>query len=213
MSEAQYPEDEFDRIGKRLPQGAHRPGQPWWHGFLPFVIAVIAAPLVAWALLLLINSHPADSGTAETPPKEDKSTNQSAASGAAETPHETETGKETPLSSSGAPEETTNRETAEVTPTTKSTPEKTIDKSSPISVFNASGINGLAAKTKQKIVTKGYTKVTADNFTGTKPRQNTIYFSAEHAAEAKEIQQVLQIDMIVERSNVTGVRVVLVKNL
>lgn len=220
MSEAQYPEDEFDRIGKRLPQGAHRPGQPWWHGFLPFVIAVIVAPLLAWAMLLLINSHPADTTSADVPSDADQSTSQSVSPDTAEAPHETEAGNETPATAEStatneSPAASETQATPTKTPETKpqEASEGTADKSSPVEVLNASGINGLAAKVKAKIAAKGYAKVSASNFTGTKPKQNTIYYSADHEAQAKEIQQALQIDMVMQRQGISGVQVVLVKNL
>lgn len=193
-----YPEDEFDRIGKTLPQGAHRPSQPWWHGFLPFVIVIIAAPLLAWALLLLIGSHPSDTAKNTTSPTPDTSVTEPAPSTSeAQTPAPEVTPSETP---SEAP-----------TSAEPSAPE--LDRTTEVAVLNASGVNGLAAKTKDRIAQKGYSKVTAKNFTGTKPRQNTIYFSSKCAEEAKEIQQILQIDMVVERADISGVQVVLVRSL
>lgn len=218
MSETQYPEDEFDRIGKRLPQGAHRPGQPWWHGFLPFVIAVIAAPLLAWALLLLIGSHPANVETSE--PSDDNAavSSQNGAldetdSGATGSADENDTGDNTSTPDEKAPEKEPPAGANQSEPVVEPSPEKTIDKSTPVAVLNASGINGLAAKTQEKISAKNYTSVTASNFTGSKPKQNTIYYSSQHVLEAKEIQQVLQIDMIVERKDVAGIQVVLVGKL
>lgn len=220
MSEAQYPEDEFDRIGKRLPQGAHRPGQPWWHGFLPFVIAVIVAPLLAWVMLLLINSHPADTSTADVSSKASQPANQSVSSEATQTPHESEAGDEspaTPESPSTSESPTTPETTGTSADSPNAAPQETeggsVDKSSSVEVFNASGINGLAAGVKAKIVAKGYATVTASNFTGTKPKQNTIYYSANHEAQAKEIQQVLQIDMLVQQQGISGVQIVLVEKL
>lgn len=220
MSEAQYPEDEFDRIGKRLPQGAHRPGQPWWHGFLPFVIAVIVAPLLAWVMLLLINSHPSGTNTADVSSETSQSANQSVSPDATQAPHETEAGNESPATpeSSSTSESPASSEIPDASADTpKAAPQETkggiVDRSSSVEVLNASGINGLAAGVKAKITAKGYAKVTASNFTGTKPKQNTIYYSADHEAQAKEIQQALQIDMLVQRQGISGVQVVLVKKL
>ncbi|MST49693.1 LytR C-terminal domain-containing protein [Mobiluncus porci] len=214
MSEAQYPEDEFDRIGKRLPRGAHRPGQPWWYGFLPFVIAIIAAPLLAWALLLLLGSHPASTNTGAEPSNPAPTTSDTARPNESVGPGETVAGNENSVGTgdTATPSETATSPSATASPAETPAADK-VDKATSVSVLNASGINGLAAKTKDKIAAKGYSQVVAENFTGTKPKQNTIYYPAASEAEAKEIQQVLGIDMIVPREDVTGVRVVLVGSL
>ena len=185
MDEARYPEDEFDRIGKNLPQGAHRPGQPWWHGFLPFVIVIIAAPLLAWAMLLLIGSHPSTANDAAGKPP----TSQTPNAVATPSPSETEKPSKKPAESAAPSEEPT------------------------VSVLNASGINGLAAKVKDKVAADGFTKVSAENFQGTKPSVNTIYYPADHEAEAREMQRILNIDMIVPKDGAQTVQIVLVSRL
>lgn len=206
MDEARYPEDEFDRIGKNLPQGAHRPGQPWWHGFLPFVIVIIAAPLLAWAMLLLIGSHPSTANDAANKPQMSQTPNTAA------TPSPAETGKpsEEPTESVAPSEEPT-----QTTPPAaeKTTEPPTADKSINVSVLNASGINGLAAKTKDKVAADGFTKVSAENFQGTKPSVNTIYYPSDREAEAREVQRVLNIDMIVPKDGLDKIQVVLVGRL
>lgn len=202
MDEARYPEDEFDRIGKNLPQGAHRPGQPWWHGFLPFVIVIIAAPLLAWAMLLLIGSHPSTANDAANKPQMSQTPNTAA------TPSPSETEKPT---ESVEPSE----EPTKTTPPAaeKTTEPPTADKSINVSVLNASGINGLAAKIKDKVAADGFTKVSADNFQGTKPAVNTIYYPSDREAEAREVQRVLNIDMIVPKDGLDKIQVVLVGRL
>ena len=206
MDEARYPEDEFDRIGKNLPQGAHRPGQPWWHGFLPFVIVIIAAPLLAWAMLLLIGSHPSTANDAATQPQVSQTPN----TAATPSPSETEKPGEEPTESVAPSEEPT-----KTTPPAaeKTTEPRTADKTITVSVLNASGINGLAAKTKDKVAADGFTKVSAENFQGTKPAVNTIYYPSDREAEAREVQRVLNIDMIVPKDGLETIQVVLVGRL
>lgn len=191
VKEESYPPDEFDRIAKNLPQGAHRPGQPWWRGFLPFVIVIIAAPLLAWATLLLIGSNPMGPG----------------GSAPTATVTKTATPNTSPTKLASTPAATPTQTQA---PEPKETP---LDKSSAVSVLNASGIGGLAARTKDKVAAQGYSRVTATNFSGAKPAQNTIYYPADKSGEAKDIQQILRIDMIVERAGITEIQVVLVSNL
>lgn len=202
MDEARYPEDEFDRIGKNLPQGAHRPGQPWWHGFLPFVIVIIAAPLLAWAMLLLIGSHPSTANDAANKPQMSQTPNTAA------TPSPSETEKPT---ESVEPSEEPTQSTPPAAEKTTEPP--TADKSINVSVLNASGINGLAAKIKDKVAADGFTKVSADNFQGTKPAVNTIYYPSDREAEAREVQRVLNIDMIVPKDGLDKIQVVLVGRL
>ncbi|MCV0020570.1 LytR C-terminal domain-containing protein [Mobiluncus curtisii] len=206
MDEARYPEDEFDRIGKNLPQGAHRPGQPWWHGFLPFVIVIIAAPLLAWAMLLLIGSHPSTVNDAAGKPP----TSQTPNAVATPSPSETEKPSKKPAESAAPSEEPT--QTTPPTAETKTEP-RAADKTITVSVLNASGINGLAAKVKDKVAADGFTKVSAENFQGTKPSANTIYYPADHEAEAREVQRILNIDMIVPKDGAQTVQIVLVGRL
>ena len=194
MSEARYPEDEFDRIGKNLPQGAHRPGQPWWHGYLPLVIVIIAAPLLAWAMLLLIGSHPSEANNAE-------------ATATSQAPNTDPT--QSPANTTEATGEPIESESATPTPEKPKEADKTVS----VAVLNATGINGLAAKQQAKIEDDGITNVSATNFTGTKPAVNTIYYPSDLEAEAKAVQEIMGIDMIVPKESVAGVQVVLVKSL
>lgn len=206
MDEARYPEDEFDRIGKNLPQGAHRPGQPWWQGFLPFVIVIIAAPLLAWAMLLLIGSHPSTANDAAAKPQTSQTPNTAATPSPAETVEPSEKPTE-----SAAPSEKPTQTTSPAAE--KSTEPRSADKTISVSVLNASGINGLAAKTKDKVAADGFTNVSAENFQGTKPSVNTIYYPSDREAEAREVQRVLKIDMIVPKDSLKTIQVVLVGKL
>ena len=103
-------------------------------------------------------------------------------------------------------------QTTPPTAETKTEP-RAADKTITVSVLNASGINGLAAKVKDKVAADGFTKVSAENFQGTKPSANTIYYPADHEAEAREVQRILNIDMIVPKDGAQTVQIVLVGRL
>ncbi|MDD9205074.1 hypothetical protein PU560_01175, partial [Georgenia sp. 10Sc9-8] len=79
MSKEQYdyPEDEFDVAGRnRGPNGAHRTPRPLWRALLPFLVVLVAAPLLAWGLVTLIGGQdePAPQATsqAEEEPAEEE---------------------------------------------------------------------------------------------------------------------------------------------
>lgn len=202
MSDAQFPEDEFDRIAQNLPQGSHRPGQPWWQGFLPFVIALIAAPLLSWAILLLLGSHNTSDVSSGASPSATATPNASASV----TPSETASARPTQTPSE-SPSESPNKASTDAHASGQA------DLGVSVEIVNAAGIEGLATKAKEILDSKGFTRVVAGNFEGNKPAQNSIYYDAAHQGEAKRIQQLLGIDMLFERDTVDGVYVVLTRDI
>lgn len=222
MSSDVYPEDEFDRIGRTLPRGAHRPGQPWWHGFLPLIAVFIIAPLLGWAAFLLI-------GAGGSGASSDASSSQVASSQAATDASAagSEAGSEAAGQVSEEPSEETSTATVAPTPQhiTSESPSPSAsagesreagvaggeDLSRKVAVLNASGITGLAGKIKEEVAAEGFSNVSADNYQGQRPAQNTIYYLESAEAEAKKIQQLLGIDMIVPRTQLSPeIQVVLV---
>lgn len=89
-------------------------------------------------------------------------------------------------------------------------PEEEVDYSLPISVYNASSIQGYAASIAQELGGAGFNVPVADNWTGNVPSQTTVYFSSNEAtalAVADEVGAVAVYEPTVE-----GVLVVLTAN-
>ncbi|MDO5672519.1 MAG: LytR C-terminal domain-containing protein [Actinomycetaceae bacterium] len=208
MSRDQYQEDEFDVAGDRLPKGAHREQQPWWQGILPFVVVLVVAPLLAWAIFLLIGH---DRGT---PPETAPSSTETTVN---ETPSEN-TGEKTeePVETEApaTQEPTQAPDNTEGAGPDEATPSGSVNTGAKVAVLNASGITGLAAEVANKVKSGGFTQVEASNFQGTKPGVNTIYFAPGFKDTAMKIQQVTQIDMVKEQTGLgSDISVVLIKRV
>lgn len=186
---SKYPEDEFDRAAEGVPEGVHRAPEPWWRGLLPYLVVIVAVPLVAWAGVALLSKMGATNPTAPTTPSAVAPAvpTQPAADGAtAQAPEETT-----------APAET---QAPPAEPTEEAAPaEEPADRSINVVVYNATDVAGLAGGAADKAKAAGYTNAAAKNFEGTAPSENTVYYAGEaNAAEAKEVAAALGITAVVD---------------
>ncbi|MEN0130566.1 MAG: LytR C-terminal domain-containing protein [Brevundimonas sp.] len=168
MSKADYsyPDDEFDApTGPDVPRGVHRAPISAWSRWWPFVVVIIVVPALAYALVTWASrdNTTTDSGTPEA------SASAPQASGTPTTSAEPST---TP---SEAPSDTPTQ-TEEATPTESPA---SVELDTPVVVYNAAGISGLAASTVTKLEGAGFTAAKADNFSGAKPGQSTVYYASE----------------------------------
>ena len=79
------------------------------------------------------------------------------------------------------PEESEASPTPEPTEEETNEPEDEVDYSLPISVYNASSIQGYAASIAQELGGAGFNVPVADNWTGNVPSQTTVFSSDEAA--------------------------------
>jgi len=137
-SEYPYPPDEFDREAATASlHGAHRAEHPFWRQNLVYLIIIAAAFVLLLVLLFAIG------GMGRNTPEE-----------RAEAP--TSAAEQTEQTSAEGGEETTAEETPAPEP----------DRSTPVMVVNAGGINGLAGAWQDTLESAGWTAVdvsTADN--------------------------------------------------
>lgn len=180
---SRYPEDEFDIAARnRGPKGVHRQGESAWRRLLPFLVVLIAAPLLAWGALSLLNQD-REEGTPVAVP--------------------TVTPTATPTVT---PEPTTTEPTApEETGTPEPTPGVEVDFAAPVAVLNGAGVSGIAARTADRLVGIGFTTVSAANYANAQPTVSTIFYNnAELAPTAEAIGAELGIDTLVELSSATN---------
>ncbi|WP_158580697.1 LytR C-terminal domain-containing protein [Cellulomonas rhizosphaerae] len=165
MSKANYPyaEDEFDApSGPDVPRGVHRAPRSAWSRWWPFLVVILVVPAIAYGLVTFASrdnspSTPSSSATSKAPG--------SSASTPSKSPSD-DASKE-PTKSDEPTEPTSEEPTAEVALAT------------PVTVFNAAGISGLAAGTVTDLKGAGFTNVTAANFVGTKPDVSTVYYASD----------------------------------
>ena len=194
---SRYPEDEFDIAARdRGPKGVHRQAESAFRRLLPFLIVIVAAPLLAWGILSLLNED-GDGGPVASPsaPATTASATASAPATASPTPEATATATPTP----------------EPSPTpTEAAEQVALD--APVAVLNGAGIAGIAGRTADRLTEAGFTAVTPGNFASAQPTNTTIYYNnAELAPTAQAIGVELGIDLMVELASATDSLVVVLR--
>lgn len=211
-----YPRDRFDDVERyTTQQGAHRRQFPVPKG-AGQLNAIIVAGGAALAIgigsyLWLYPSDPLNQAGADPdetvsapvedePQDVDEDIEPEEVVDPAESPNtvEIDDGEESP-----EPEETDEPTAQEDT----AEPEEAVDFELPVSVYNASTVQGYAASVAQDLGAAGFNVPVADNWSGQVPAQSTVYFSQQEAtarAVADEVGAVAVYDPSVE-----GVLVVL----
>ncbi|MDO5700441.1 MAG: LytR C-terminal domain-containing protein [Bowdeniella nasicola] len=202
-----YEEDEFDVAARdRGPTGVHRRLEPAWRRYLPFLIAIIVAPLLAWGAVQLLSAMRSD--TSDTP-----------------TPVATETSEETTPDASPSPEQNeTPAESAQPSESPEQSPElgedsepneedaagedgedaSEPDLTATVTILNGTRINGLAGRAAEALRSDGFTSVVPDNYRSATPAVDTVYYHSEaQKAAAEKIAQTFGIDRIVESASST----------
>ncbi|GEL95869.1 LytR C-terminal domain-containing protein [Cellulomonas composti] len=166
MSKADYPypDDEFDAAADpSAPRGVHRSPRSAWSRWWPFLAVLVLAPLLAYSLVTYMSRDTGSSGD------DDVTT-----SSATPTPGSSATAAPT----DGATEPTGEATQAE-SPTPTAEPTIAPVMSTPVAVLNGAGIQGLAGQGAEKLTDAGFTSVTSDNFSGTKPASSTVYYASD----------------------------------
>ena len=193
VADNEYPADEFDRLADtRTIRGTHRRKESnlkWW---LALVAVVILAPTAGWAISTYIGSSeekPVPTASAKPP--------SGAPSGASPT-----AGPSGDPSSSGGNKPSESGKTSG-SPSTDASATPSGQESStsadsgtgrPVLVLNGSKKPGLAATGKQKLEKAGYTKVSANNYSGGSPAVSTVFYAkASDAQAAKQVAAALGI--------------------
>ena len=187
MSRYEYPEDEFDAADDEgpVPVGVHRAPVPGWRSWVPLLAVLIIVPLLAWGAVQLLGhrgTRPAAESTAAAP-----------ASGG---------GAGAPASGSGAP--TTEQAPTGQAPTNGAEPTAAptnADLTTGVTIHNGAGVNGLGARTGDRLRNVGYTNVEVQQGTydNASPTTTTIFYADSGTeATARAVGQALGITNIVE---------------
>lgn len=187
MSRYEYPEDEFDAADDEgpVPVGVHRAPVPGWRSWVPLLAVLIIVPLLAWGAVQLLGRHgarPAAESTAAAP-----------ASGG---------GSGAPASGGQAP--ATGQPPATGAPTNGAEPTAAptnADLTTGVTIHNGAGVNGLGARTGDRLRNVGYTNVEVQQGTydNASPTTTTIFYADSDAeATARAVGQALGITNIVE---------------
>jgi len=192
-----YPPDEFDAPpDPDSPRGVHRAPQSAWSRWWPFLAVIVIVPLVAWGAVTMLanrgelpNANPTDSASAQVT---------------------TPVLASTPTSTGAPPTPTAPAITPTSQPTTPAkptTPAPSVDLTTPVTVLNGAGVNGLAATIKTNLVAAGFgaSSVTATNPTTAQrawSNVNVVYYgSASQQATAQLIGRTINVTNVVQSSS------------
>ena len=189
MSRYEYPEDEFDAADDEgpVPVGVHRAPVPGWRSWVPLLAVLIIVPLLAWGAVQLLGRHgarPAAEATAAAP-----------ASGGGG-------GSGAPASGGQAP--ATGQPPATGAPTNGAEPTAAptnADLTTGVTIHNGAGVNGLGARTGDRLRNVGYTNVEVQQGTydNASPTTTTIFYAdSDSESTARSVGQALGITNIVE---------------
>lgn len=184
-----YPRDEFDRVPENSARhGVHRASlEVPSRSLMPLMIFGVAA-LCIGLLAFLIVPRISGQNTAIKPPA-------SQSSSAPATPPSTRPA--TSAAPSVAPS------TAPVqTPSATPTADSLVDMSTPVAIFNATGISGLAAKYTGTLTANGWTVSQATNWSGTPQSVSSIVYSGvTEKANAQALGKLLNITTLLDSAD------------
>ena len=189
MSRYEYPEDEFDAADDEgpVPVGVHRAPVPGWRSWVPLLAVLIIVPLLAWGAVQLLGRHgarPAAEATTAAP-----------ASGGGGGSGAPASGGQTPA---------TGQPPATGTPTNGAEPTAAptnADLTTGVTIHNGAGVNGLGARTGDRLRNAGYTNVEVQQGTydNASPTTTTIFYAdSDSESTARSVGQALGITNIVE---------------
>jgi len=180
VSKADYPyaDDEFDApTGPDVPRGVHRAPRSAWSRWWPFLVVILVVPAIAYGLVTFASRD----NSSSTPTS---STTSKAPSASASKP-------------STSPSAESSSEPSEPAESASEEPTAEVALATPVTVFNAAGISGLAASTVTDLKGAGFTNVTAANYVGTKPGESTVYYASDDLkATADLVAQTIGIDTV-----------------
>lgn len=189
MSRYEYPEDEFDAADDEgpVPVGVHRAPVPGWRSWVPLLAVLIIVPLLAWGAVRLLGHHGARPAA--------ESTTAAPASGGGGGSGAPASGGQTPA---------TGQPPATGTPTNGAEPTAAptnADLTTGVTIHNGAGVNGLGARTGDRLRNAGYTNVEVQQGTydNASPTTTTIFYAdSDSESTARSVGQALGITNIVE---------------
>lgn len=184
-----YEEDEFDLAAReRGPRGVHRPVQPRWKRLLPYLVALALAPILAFAVISLLNKDAAPDGD---------QTDAAATSEVTVAPTE-------PAATEPAPPAEATEPAAPAEPTTEAPPPPDVRYDTTVVVLNGAGVQGIAGRGADRLAAAGFTSTQADNYNQTSPENSTVYYASPELADtANAVGEALGITAIVEDAEAT----------
>ncbi|MEE1324601.1 MAG: LytR C-terminal domain-containing protein [Bifidobacteriaceae bacterium] len=204
-------DDEFENP-REGPVGLHRGRKSRGARFRPYAVTAVAAIVVAlcawlvWSGKLQSASTNSDA-TRPTSSVRTASSAQKAPSSSSSSSADSTTTAGVAPSNSSSDSSNTPSSTATIHNTTSqssatSSASSTPNYSSQVTIYNANGAAGLAARTASVLESVGYTNVQAKNYSGTRPQADVVWYSsASEKTTADAVAQKLGISAVVQQNS------------
>lgn len=195
-----YARDEFDRVPEASArQGVHRavsaPARARLWPILAVGIGSLAVGVFAFLLLPQLGfqaaASPLSAMTAEAPPSSEPGSQSSPSASPTATPSAGATSSATASSTPSASESASAGDSAVLN-------SADVDKSQPVSVYNATLTSGLAGRVGATVEKDGWVLGEVSNWQGAPQQESVIFYSGAHKANAEALGALLNITKLVE---------------
>lgn len=182
---SQYPKDEFDLAGEDMPVGMHRPQPSRWKNVIPFLVILVAVPVLGWGASQLLTSSSTVTVQSGAPTVSNQVQSESQSNAVVEEPQSVPAPEPDPAPQSDAPQSEPPSQAAQ------------INYNVAISVLNGTGTQGLAANKAAALNEAGFPGTTAANADGWASEVSAVYYeSSQVEASAREIARILGIETV-----------------
>ncbi|WP_175957468.1 LytR C-terminal domain-containing protein [Schaalia sp. Marseille-Q2122] len=182
---SQYPKDEFDLAGEDMPVGMHRPQPSRWKNVIPFLVILVAVPVLGWGASQLLTSSSTVTAQSDVPTVSDQLQSQPQSDAMVEAPQSEPAPAPAPEPAQDQPQSEPQSQAAQ------------INHNVAITVLNGTDTQGLAASKAGTLNEAGFPGTTAANADGWESQVSTVYYeSPQVEATAHEIARILGIDAV-----------------
>ncbi len=188
MADQEYPfgEDEFDVAGReRVPEGVHRRPRSPWRVALPFVLALVIGPALAFVAMGYVTSETSSTGVG------------------------TEVSASPAATDGVSPEATTSPEVVVSDEAAGVAPPRDVR----VVVLNGTGVPRLAAGAAERLKEDGFTSLVTGNARSRVPTRSTVYYhSDELRPSAERVAQLLGVETLLKYPTATPTVAVVLRN-
>lgn len=180
-----YPKDEFDLAADDMPVGMHRPEPSRWRHVMPFLVILVAVPVLAWSLSQLLTGSVTQG--------------QSSASNTVNAPQSAQSVQSAPQSDQVAQSAPQSEPAAqsEVPQSDAHSQASQVNYNVRIDVLNGTGQQGLAAEKAAQLNEAGFNGTNAANAAGWTTAASTVYYGdAQVEATARAVAEKLGISNV-----------------
>lgn len=202
--------DEFDNPPEG-PVGLHRGKRAFGARFLPYIITVLVAALIALLLWMSWSGKWNDIFSKDSSSSSVAASKSSSSSSSSDSASDSSAGSSDNSSSDAASSDSTSpssdsASSSDASASSQASAAAAVNTAAKIRVYNANGAKGLAADKMSVLTSAGFTNVTAANFSGTRPSANVVWYQSDSdKATAEAVASKLGISLVVQKTSTLSV--------